>query len=264
MMKNEVMKQEEMNILIPEKLKEIEENYGVEILWAAEAGSRSWGFASPDSDFDVRFIYKRPFKEYLRLDHCRDVIELPINDIWDVNGWDLDKTLKLLSKSNPALYEWLNAPIIYKETGFRQRMEPLLSMCFSEKRMLHHYFNTARNDIKNHLQKETVKPKKYFYALRPVMACEWIMKYHSAPPVPFGDLVKTVLPDEMKPNIKRLLDLKTQAAEDTEIKQIQSINGYLSGEMEKIYGYLATMEDPEPVNWDRINAFFREEIKAGL
>ena len=261
-MKDSAVKQEEMNILIPEKLKEIEEHYGVEILWAAESGSRSWGFASPDSDFDVRFIYKRPLNEYLRLDSCRDVIELPVNDIWDVNGWDLDKTLKLLARSNPTLYEWLNAPIRYRETGIRQRIEPLLAMCFSEKRMLHHYFHTAGNDIKTHLQKEKVRPKKYFYALRPVMACEWIMKYHSAPPVLFDDLVKAVLPEDMKPDIRRLLDLKINAAEDAEITQIRSINGYLSKEMERIYGYLAVMEEPEPVNWTMINEFFREEISS--
>ena len=99
--------QEEMNRLVPEKLREIEDTYGVTVLWAVESGSRAWGFESPDSDFDVRFIYKhkRPF--YLQLNQERDVIELPIDDTWDVSGWDLDKTLKLLYKSNPTLFEWL-------------------------------------------------------------------------------------------------------------------------------------------------------------
>lgn len=97
--------QAEMMALVPQKLKEIEEIYGVEVLWAVESGSRAWGFASPDSDFDVRFIYKRKAQDYLKLTPDRDVIELPIDETWDVSGWDLDKTLKLLAKSNPTLFE---------------------------------------------------------------------------------------------------------------------------------------------------------------
>lgn len=254
------MKQEEMNKLVPKKLREIEELYGVEILWAVESGSRSWGFASPDSDFDVRFIYKRPFKEYLRLESIRDVIELPVDDIWDVNGWDLDKTLKLLGKSNPTLYEWLNAPLMYRETDFRQRIDPLLSLCFSESRMLHHYLNIAKNDMARNLQGEMVKPKKYFYALRPVMACEWILKYHSAPPVPFNGLVDTVLPEKMKPHIDNLLDLKMNAPEDTRITHSSEIDDYLNDEVNKISAYLQAPVKSEPICWNRLDDFFYEEI----
>ncbi len=254
------MKQEEMNKLVPEKLREIEAQYGVEILWAIESGSRSWGFASPDSDFDVRFIYKRPLMEYLRLEPARDVIELPVDDTWDVNGWDLDKTLKLLAKSNPTLYEWLNSPIMYRKTDFLQRIEPLLTMCFSEKRMLHHYLNIAKNDMARNLQGEMVKPKKYFYALRPVMACEWILKYHSAPPVPFNGLVDTVLPEKMKPHIDNLLDLKMNAPEDTRITHISEIDDYLNDEVNIISAFLDESEWSNPVCWDQLDDFFYEEI----
>ena len=254
------MKQEEMNKLVPEKLREIEAQYGVEILWAIESGSRSWGFASPDSDFDVRFIYKRPLMEYLRLEPARDVIELPVDDTWDVNGWDLDKTLKLLAKSNPTLYEWLNSPIMYRKTDFLQRIEPLLTMCFSEKRMLHHYLNIAKNDMARNLQGEMVKTKKYFYALRPVMACEWILKHHSAPPVPFNGLVDTVLPEKMKPHIDNLLDLKMNAPEDTRITHISEIDDYLNDEVNIISAFLDESEWSNPVCWDQLDDFFYEEI----
>ncbi|MBQ4402594.1 MAG: nucleotidyltransferase domain-containing protein, partial [Synergistaceae bacterium] len=84
------MTQNEMNILVPEKLAEIENEHNVTVLYAAESGSRAWGFASSDSDFDVRFIYKHPQSEYLKLNEKRDVIELPVNETWDVSGWDLD------------------------------------------------------------------------------------------------------------------------------------------------------------------------------
>lgn len=101
-----MMTQEQMNVLVPHKLHEIEQEYGVKILHAVETGSRAWGFASPDSDFDVRFIYIRLRNDYLRLNPHRDVIEMPVDDTWDVSGWDLHKALRLLWKSNPTVFEW--------------------------------------------------------------------------------------------------------------------------------------------------------------
>ena len=110
-----------MEKLICSKLHEIEKENNVKILLAVESGSRAWGFASPDSDYDVRFIYVRPKEDYLRLENVRDVIELPIDDVLDINGWDLQKTLRLLYKSNPTLFEWFSSPIVYLETDFADR-----------------------------------------------------------------------------------------------------------------------------------------------
>src|ERR1700678_3652779 len=95
----------------------VERTNGVEILLAVESGSRAWGFESPNSDYDVRFIYKGGIQRYVRVDPLRDVIELPIVDDLDVNGWDINKTLTLFRRSNPPLLEWLQSPIIYRERG---------------------------------------------------------------------------------------------------------------------------------------------------
>jgi len=99
-------------------LREIERAHNVTILYACESGSRAWGFASPDSDYDVRFVYVHRPAWYLTVDPGRDVIELPITDELDINGWELRKTLRLLRKSNGTLLEWLHSPIVY------QRKEP--------------------------------------------------------------------------------------------------------------------------------------------
>lgn len=107
-----------MQQLIVKKLEEIERQDHVRILLAVESGSRAWGFASEDSDYDVRFIYVRPRNDYLRLEKFRDVIELPLEGELDINGWDLDKTLRLLRSSNPTLFEWFSSPIVYRETPF--------------------------------------------------------------------------------------------------------------------------------------------------
>jgi uncharacterized protein len=104
-----------MNQDINQQLTTIEQTQNVRILYACESGSRAWGFASPDSDYDVRFIYLQPRANYLSIYDRRDVIDLPVNAVLDINGWDIRKTLQLFYKSNGALYEWLQSPIVYKE-----------------------------------------------------------------------------------------------------------------------------------------------------
>lgn len=122
-----------MQNLICKKLQEIEKKENVKILLAVESGSRAWGFESPDSDYDVRFIYVRQKEDYLRLDKIRDVIELPLNDVLDMNGWDLQKALRLLHKSNPTLFEWLASPIVYLETPFAEELRAIMPKYFFPK-----------------------------------------------------------------------------------------------------------------------------------
>ena len=255
-----MMTQDEMNRLVPEKLREIEKEYGIVVLWAVESGSRAWGFASPDSDFDVRFIYNRKLSDYLKLNPDRDVIELPTDDTWDVSGWYLDKTLKLLQKSNPTVFEWMHSPIVYVSGDFRQRKEELLEECFSEEKMLYHYLNTTRHNIKDFLSGETVSPKKYFYALRPVLACLWVQTYHTAPPMLFDDLYRSVLPEELKKPVDHLLDLKISGSEKTEIAPIEEIDSFLHARITETDRYLACVHDIHGARWENINRFFYDEI----
>ena len=127
-----------MNEIILEKLRQTEQRENVKILLAVESGSRAWGFASPDSDYDVRFIYARPVSDYLRLEETRDVIELPIDDELDINGWDLRKTLRLIYKSNPTVFEWLNSPIVYLKSDFAAEINTAAKDYFSVKKALYH------------------------------------------------------------------------------------------------------------------------------
>ena len=165
-----------MEKIIVQKLHEIEEKEHVKILLAVESGSRAWGFASPDSDYDVRFLYVRTREDYLQLDPLRDVIEQPINDLLDINGWDLQKALRLMYKSNPTLFEWLKSPIIYMETEFADEMRRVMSDYFSVRHSLYHYISMAEGNYKKYLRTEMVKSKKYFYVLRPLLAGQWILE----------------------------------------------------------------------------------------
>lgn len=138
-----------MELLIQEKLREIERQENCRILLAVESGSRAWGFASPDSDYDVRFIYARPRESYLRLDRARDVIERPISDALDINGWDVDKTLKLLHRSNPTVFEWFSSPIVYQTSPFAEEFKSVMGRYFLRKSSLWHYVRMAEGTTVN-------------------------------------------------------------------------------------------------------------------
>ena len=116
-----------MQNVIEEQLKEIEEKENVKIIYCVESGSRAWGFASPDSDYDVRFIYVRNKEDYLKLNKNRDVIEWRLDDVLDINGWDIQKALRLLYKSNPTLIEWSMSPMVYKTTPQWEKISGIVS-----------------------------------------------------------------------------------------------------------------------------------------
>ncbi len=248
-----------MRELIVRKLRQIEKDYNVRVLLAVESGSRAWGFASPDSDYDVRFIYVRPEKEYLRLEDVRDVIELPINDELDINGWDLQKTLRLLYRSNPTLFEWFSSPIVYVETEFADRFREIMTDYFSTKKSLYHYISMAESNYREYLKVEMVKAKKYFYVLRPVLACRWVMDRKTPPPMLFSELAEAELPDALRLEVERLLDLKMNSPEVKEIPRINALNEYLDRTIAEIKGKIAEIEDSSN-SWERLNTLFLNTI----
>ena len=139
------------------RLKEVEKENNIEILIAVESGSRTWGFESTDSDYDVRFIYKNQKDWYLKIKPERDVIEYPIVDEFDYSGWDLRKTLLLLDKSNPVLMEWMNSTIVYiKNEYFYSNFTKLVDEYFNPISSTHHYLTWQK-----------VHSKKFAKAIKP-------------------------------------------------------------------------------------------------
>ena len=245
-----------MKELIQEKLREIEQREECRILLAVESGSRAWGFASPDSDYDVRFIYVRPEKVYLRLDRTRDVIEVPINDELDINGWDIDKTLRLLHKSNPTVFEWFSSPIIYQTSAFADQFRPIMQKYFSSKAGLWHYLHMAEGNYRDYLRGEMVRAKKYFYVLRPILACKWILEKGTPPPMLFTDLVKSELPDDLSETVNQLLDLKMNSPEIKEIPRIDQLNRYLDAGIVSAKEQIEKLPDAPVQDWDELNELF--------
>ena len=200
---------------ILDALDEIEAHHDVRVLFACESGSRGWGFASPDSDYDVRFVYVHRLPWYLRVEPQRDVIELPISDELDVSGWELRKALGLLRRSNPTLLEWLDSPVVYREhAAVGPRLRALAAEFFSPRRGRHHYLAMARKNFRGYLQGEQVRLKKYLYVLRPLLAVRWIDRGLGMPPMRFADLATGVLDDrELLDEINALLEVKMRAGE---------------------------------------------------
>lgn len=197
---------------ILEKLQEIEKSKKVEILFACELGSRAWGFSSPDSDYDIRFIYKHDLNHYLSLWEKTDIIEFMTEDDLDGSGWDLRKALKLLAKSNAPLLEWLYSPVVYfEDEAFVAQMRTLAKDCFSPIACLHHYLGTTKNFM-DVCEAEEVKLKSYFYALRTTLAGRWIIENNSFPPVDFMDLLP-IAPKNVKDKIVELMEIKANQDE---------------------------------------------------
>ncbi|MGN0676751.1 MAG: nucleotidyltransferase domain-containing protein [Ruminococcus sp.] len=249
-----------MNILkkiISDKLNEIEKTQKVRIIHAVESGSRAWGFASPDSDYDVRFIYIRPLEYYLKLEKTRDVIEYQLDETLDINGWDLQKALRLLYKSNPTLFEWNNSPVVYKTTPEWQKVRNIINDYFKSKHGLYHYLSTAKSNYREYLRTDTVKLKKYFYVLRPVLACKWIIDKNSPPPMLFSELCNAELEPYMKPYVDRLLDLKINTPEIGTGKRIDEINKYLDSNIAEIEKIISDMPENKQNNWNALDELFK-------
>lgn len=246
--------------LIRSRLREIEEKENVRVLHAVESGSRAWGFASPDSDFDVRFVYVRPAEAYLSLQEKKDFIDWELNETLDINGWDISKALKHFHKSNATLFEWANSPVVYETTlEWRQIMETANSY-FSCKAAMYHYYGTARKNYSEYLLDDMVKYKKYFYVLRPILACKWIEKRKCPPPVLFEKLMEEVLEDERKPAVSRLVQMKMQMAESEKGKRIGELNDFIEKELASCKQTMEEMPDDRKADWDELNRLFLQVL----
>lgn len=218
-----------MKEIILQKLTELEQSEKIKILYACESGSRAWGFASPDSDFDVRFIYTRPADDYLSIADGPDTVGLPVDEVLDIGGWDIKKVLKLFLKSNGPLYEWLQSPIVYRQyPAFAAEMRGLMPVYYSLRSAANHYLSMAYNTFRDDLQSDQVKMKRYFYALRPVLACLWIIERQSVPPMVFRHLRVLITDLKVQHSIDELMEQKLLANEKAMITPVALLNDWLA------------------------------------
>lgn len=252
-----------MRETIEQTLYQLEQAENIRILLAVESGSRAWGFASPDSDYDVRFIYVRTEKDYMQLEGLRDVIELPLTGDLDINGWDLRKTLQLLHNANPTLFEWFSSPVIYRTTAFAEQFKALMAGYFSSKRGLRHYLSMACGNYRQYLKGEQVRAKKYFYVLRPLLACRWILRKGTPPPMLFSALMDSELDRRIRPQVEHLLSLKMNAPEIAIIPRINVLNDYMDAVIDELNLAVSGLPDEPSKGWAELNHLFLSQIKSG-
>lgn len=247
--------------LIRIKIKEIEEKENIRVLHVIESGSRAWGFASPDSDYDVRFIYVRDKDFYLSLRNTKDFIDWELNEVLDINGWDLKKALQHFHKSNATLFEWSNSPVVYYTTeAWKDLYNRVARNYFSCKSTMYHYYGTANKNYHEYLKDDMVKYKKYFYALRPILACKWIEERKCPPPVLFDELLHTVLEDDMKEAVEDLLVKKSKMSEADKAPRIPMMNQYIEGKLTYYKALLETMTDDRNPEWEPLEVAFRKLV----
>ena len=244
------------------KLNNIELENNIKIIHAVESGSRAWGFASKDSDYDVRFIYVRPTEYYLQLQKSDDVLNCELNDIFDINGWDIQKVLKLTYKSNPTIFEWSLSPVIYKTTPIFNDIKSNIFKYFSCKSGLYHYLNTAKSNYREYLKGDIVRLKKYLYVVRPLLACRWILDKQTPPPMLFSDLVKSELPTHMIPHIEKLLQLKSQSNEIATHPKIEPINYWIENEFISISEEISKLPNEDSKSWQPLNDIFLDILRS--
>ena len=239
---------DEMRATVLDTLARIEQEHDVRVLFACESGSRGWGFASPDSDYDVRFLYVNRLSWHLTVEPGRDVIEQPISGELDVNGWDLRKALQLLRDSNPTLLEWLRSPIVYREEdAWVARFRQLAEDGFSQVRGYHHYVSMARKNLREHLYGDVVRYKKYLYVLRPLLAARWIREGRGVPPMPFAQLVAaTSLDPVLVAEIDALLAVKMRAGESATSPRWTGIHDFIERELAVAEAHQFARQDKPP------------------
>ncbi len=221
---------------IDAQLDRIEVENEVVIFYACESGSRGWVFESANSDYDVRFLYLHRIDWYLTIRARLDVIERPPDNDLDLSGWDIQKTLLLFRKSNPPLLEWLQSPIVYRERfTITERLRALIPDYYSPKSCLYHYLHMAVGNYREYLKGNKVWVKKYFYVLRPILACRWIGLDLGIVPIEFRKLVEATVKDfELRLAIEDLLDQKKKGQELDHGPRIPVISEFIESELQRL------------------------------
>ncbi len=197
---------------ILEHLAQIEKERNIEILFAVESGSRAWGFASPDSDYDIRFVYKHNKEWYLNLWETKDTIEFMTEDDLDGSGWDIRKALRLLAKSNASFTGWLFSPVVYRANEqFLEELKQLANENFNPIAGFHH-FHAMNKGFEETLGTDKMTLKSFFYTIRTALCANWIAKKNAIPPVYFKEMYE-LLPTDYHAKIDAVIQLKSERIE---------------------------------------------------
>lgn len=230
-------------------------------LHTIESGSRAWGFASPDSDYDVRMLYCHEPDWYLRLYEDKDTFEFIQDDLlsvpFDIGGWDIKKALKHIYKSNAVIFEWLNSPIVYQKHPIMTELQSISIDYFQPIAAYHHYRGMAKTASRELDLSTPLKLKKCFYILRALLSAKWTLTFASPPPVIMTEMFE-LLSHESQAEILALIEIKKNCDES----HVQPLSNSLQTTIDELW--LST-ENPEfsdsnKPNSEALDAFYRRII----
>ena len=150
--------------------------------------------------------------------------------------------------------------MIYYTTPEWEKVKESSKTYFSCKSSMYHYYGTANKNYNDYLLEELVRYKKYFYVLRPILACKWIEERKCPPPVLFSELVDGVLEEDMKPLVENLVQVKKQMVEAEKGRRIDELNQYIQEKLQKYKQQINEMKDDRNQDWEPLNRLFREML----
>ena len=246
-----------------EKRSQIEVRENIHILYACESGSRACGFACPDSDYDVRFVYIRPVQDYLRVKEQPDYIDAELNDVYDINGWDLKKFFKQLYKSNPVIFEWADSPIVYKTTPDWEKVKLVMKYYICKRSMIRHYLGLAKSTMKKYLTGETITYKKYFYILRAVLAASWVFYNDTWAPTEYSKLAGAEITSDDENDFEEmqndLYEKKAFNSEKTAGKRNQGLECFINNRIAIINAGIQDVEKQD-FDWEKLDQLFLDVV----
>lgn len=252
-----------MNNIINEALMNEANVRDCRILFAVESGSRAWGFASQDSDYDVRVVYVKSLKSYLHIDDAtKDTWEAMLPNDLDISAWDIRKALCQLLKSNASFIEWVQSPMIYQGEVFLNKLKPFVERVFNPLHVSYHYASMFRHAIGSMGVDGCISIKKLCYALRASCAVRWIIANETMPPTEFAKILKGIdISSSESSAIKELLFLKAEANEGTTICPSVAFSLLLQDKYDELqsYSWSKKPDDKDLVRND-LNELFRSEL----
>lgn len=252
-----------------EKIVKLEDEMGVCALLVIETGSRAYGWASEDSDYDVRFVYARSIDDHMRVDSPREQVELAHDETYDIVGWDLSKFMRLAQNGNPTALEWLKSPIVYESDAFSGVRE-LFSTNVDAKKLARHYLGMTRADCKRYLAipapglpmaRPETSVKGLLTTVRGVLSLRWVLRNESMPPVSIERLLK----DDVNPVVSdAVLDLVEMRRNGIEMANKPALVGFITGYVELGQDRVDVMSESEPIPLEVVNETYRSAIKQAF
>lgn len=244
------------------ELTAVETTGNVRVLYACEAGSRCWGLATDDSDYDVRYVYLRPLADYLRLEKTADTMDWKLDGELDIVGWDVCKLLRLLRGSNPSVFEWLGSAIVYCEDEAFQAVRDLAGRCFDPRACTHHYLGMAMKHNRRVIAKQAASNKLYLHTLRAILSAKWCLEERTPPPTSFVRLADTLLDPPLRPVVHELVAKKLDGRGKDPCPPIPELGAWIDNTARDLDDKVTALEAAVRVPWQDVDDVFLNMLEV--